>query len=253
MLRENLSAFLRRNYKPAKNLEVSDSDEKFDKHLVNYIKSKGLHTTGFGQTGRFYDLLVWKKETDTVYKFTLHGQMIRTPVVFMEDFVTLGWEEYATMDKAFPGGWAKPTALYCVKKSYDLSSESFLISYLAHEGRHFEDYRLFPKLATTDLEYRAKLTELSLLEKTLFDTLSFFIANADYKTEDGHKRADYYVVSALSKKLFNSEFESDIARWKTLKPGTIHIASAALFSENTAALQKQGKKVVSNFTPGTKS
>lgn len=242
MLRKNLSAFLNKNYKPAKNLKVSDSDKKFGKYLVNYIKSKGLHTTGFSQTGRFYDLLVWKKETDTLYQFTLNGQKIHTPVVFMEDFITLGWEEYATLDKAFPGGWAKPEALYCVKQAYSLDSESFRISYLAHEGRHSEDYKLFPKLVTADLEYRAKLTELSLLDTTLFEVLFFFVTNADAKTEDGHKKADYYVVSNLSKRLFNVDFESDMGKWKSLDLQTIHAASAELLSQNTFALQKSGKQ-----------
>jgi hypothetical protein len=243
LLRKNLSAYLGRNFPAAKKLRATDKDEKFDKYLTAFIQSKGYHSTGFGQTGRFYDLLVWKKQTDTVYNFTLNGQKIQTPVVFMEDFITLGWEEYATLDRAYPGGWAKPHALYCVKQSYDTGSESFLISYLAHEGRHFEDYKLFPKLETADLEYRAKLTELSLLDKKLIDVLTFFINNADAKTEDGHKRADYYVTRDLSKRLFNKEFESNIEAWKALPIVKIHKASAALLIENTQALSKVGRKV----------
>ena len=43
-----------------------------------------------------------------------------------------------------------------------------MISYLAHESRHFEDYQLFPKLKSADLEYRAKLTELSMANETLY-------------------------------------------------------------------------------------
>ena len=247
LLRKNLSAYLNKNYAPAKKLKASDSEKKFDKYLKGYIKSKGLFTTGFGQTGRFYDLLVWKKETDTTYTFTLNGQKIHTPVVFMEDFVTLGWEEYATLDRAYPGGWATPHSLYCVKQSYDTNSEKFLVSYLAHEGRHFEDYKLFPKLETANLEYRAKLTELSLLDKTLFDILQFFITNADAKTEDGHKKADYYAISHLSQKLFNKDFEEDINQWKALPMEEIHQASAALLAENTALLKGLGKNAVTTL------
>jgi len=247
LLRNNLVNFLRKNYPAAKKLSTVAIDKQLDKYLSSYIHSKGLYSAGFGKTGKFYDLLVWRHQTDTIYKFTLHGQKIRTPIVFMEDFVSLGWEEYATLDRAYPGGWAYPDKLYCVKKSYDITSETFLISYLAHEGRHFEDYKLFPKLTAIDLEYRAKLTELTLLDKTIFDIISFFITNADANTDDSHKRADYYAIQNLSKLLFNVEFEADIDKWKVLQIQTIHDASAALLVENTKELKKRGRKVTSYF------
>lgn len=247
MLMQDLSVFLRRHFKPAKNLNALDGSEKFDTYLSGYIKSKGYYSTGFGKVGRFQDLLVWRKQTDTTYTFMLNDQKIKTPVVFMDDFITIGWEEYATLDIAYPGGWAKPKALYCVRKAYDLQSESFLISYLAHEGRHFEDNKLFPKLLNADLEYRAKLIELSMLDKNLFDVLAFFVANADPKTEDGHKKADYYVVAHLSEKIFSKEFETDMAQWKAIKPDVIRNASKDLLKQNTMALKKEGKQAVTYF------
>lgn len=94
----------------------------------------------------------------------------------MDEFVTLGWTEFATMDKYHPGGWATDDALNCVKKAYDVSSETFLISYLAHEGRHCSDYKHFPKLRNSaDLEYRAKLTELSMADSTLLQLIVFLL------------------------------------------------------------------------------
>jgi len=90
-------------------------------------------------------------------KFNLLDEELKVKVVLMTDFATLGWEEYATLGTYYPGGWATDDALYCVKDAYDLNSETFLVSYLAHESRHFSDYKLFDKkLSGAELEYRAK-------------------------------------------------------------------------------------------------
>ncbi|MEO8664506.1 MAG: hypothetical protein ABI462_03330 [Ignavibacteria bacterium] len=145
-----------------------ENEDTLNTYYIKYIESKGLHTTGFGKTGKYYDLLVWAAERDTTYNFLLHNENTSAEVVFMEDFISLGWQEYATLDRHYPGGWATKKALYCVRKAYDLESEQFLVSYLAHESRHFADYKLFPKLKSTDLEYRAKLTELSMAKTSLY-------------------------------------------------------------------------------------
>jgi hypothetical protein len=144
LLIKNVFSFLKDNYLPAKQLVMND--DSIDTYLIKYVESKGLHTTGAGKTGRLFDLLVWKTEQDTTYNFALNGEKTSANVVFMTDFITLGWLEYATMDRHYPGGWATKKALYCVKKAYDLNSEDFLISYLGHESRHFADYKLFPNL-----------------------------------------------------------------------------------------------------------
>jgi len=239
----DLSVFLSPKYQ----LHLSDKnilpDDTLDVYLKKYILSSGYHTTGFGKTGKFLDLLVWKSENDTTYKFSIYDEKINTRVVFMDDFVTIGWEEYATMGRAFPGGWATKQALYCVKKAYDLNSEDFLICYLCHEGRHFTDYKLFPKLTSADLEYRAKLTELSLLKAELFTTINDFINNANYDSDNGHSIADYCVIMDLSKALFNVDFENDMLKWKNLSPEKINKSAYELLKTNTSALRKQGKGV----------
>ena len=154
----------------------------------------------------------------------------------MDNFITLGWEEYATIGRYYPGGWATVKALYCVKKAYDLKSEKFLISYLAHESRHFTDYKLFPKLTSTDLEYRAKLTELSLAQKTLYDLLKFFINNANYDSDNGHSVANYCAIRDLSKALFKVEFEKDINKWKNISTNKINKTAYKILLANTKAM-----------------
>ncbi len=193
--------------------------------------------------GKYFDLLVWASEKDTTYSFSLHNEQTSAEVVFMDDFVTLGWEEYATLDRYYPGGWATKKALYCVRKVYDLNSEGFKISYLAHESRHFADYKIFPKLKSADLEYRAKLTELSMAQKTLYKTIEFFINNSNYESENGHSVANYCVIRDLSKVIFKNEFEKDISKWKEISVEQINKAAYDLLEANTESLMKQGTDV----------
>ena len=167
----------------------------------------------------------------------------------MDDFITLGWEEYATLGRYYPGGWTTTKELYCVKSAYDLKSEKFLISYLAHESRHFADYKLFPKLTSADLEYRAKLTELSLANSSLYQLLDFFIGNANARSENGHSLADYCVIRDLSKSLLNTGFEKDIGKWKQLSPDVINKGAAEILQANTKTLQSFGPSVEHYITP----
>ena len=240
-LSETVTKFLRAGVGPAN--ELSADPDSIDKYEKLYIEQSGFHTTGFGKTGKLFDLLVWKTQKDTIYSFVQGDDRTSVRVVFMDDFITLGWEEFATLGRHYPGGWATPKELYCVKSAYDLKSELFLISYLAHESRHFADYKLFPKLKSADLEYRAKLTELSLAKTSLYQLIEFFIANANSKSENGHSVANYCAIRDLSKSLFNTEFEKDISKWKQLSPAVINKAAAEILQANTKTLQSMGPAV----------
>jgi hypothetical protein len=160
----------------------------------------------------------------------------------MNNFITLGWEEYATLGVYFPGGWATDKGLFCVRKAYDMQSENFLISYLAHEGTHFSDYKKFPGLPGNELEYRAKLTELSLAKETLYKTIDFFINNAVKGSDSPHANADYAVINNLSGMLFNEEFVSDYNKWKSVPFDSINSVSHKLFEKNTVELTERYKK-----------
>lgn len=224
-------------------------DDTLDILTKQYVNDKGLKTTGFGMTGKFYDLLVWKDEQDTAYEFDLNGRKISPKVVFMTGFVTLGWEEYATLGRHYPGGWATKDAIFCVKEAYDLNSESFLVSYLAHEGQHFEDYKLFPKLSGADLEYRSKLVELSLAKETLLTTLTFFINNAGYDSDNAHNVANYCVIRDLSSEMFGKDFVDDPEKWSELSFENINNASFMLLERNTEDLMNAGSDVVNFIKP----
>ena len=238
VLIKQLAALLEKKYGVIKDISVS-SDE-LDIYLKKMIGTEGYFTTGFGKTGRLYDLLIWKKEQDTLYVFSVGDERTSAHVIFMDDFLTLGWEQYATLDRYYPGGWATDSALYCVKKAYDLTSEDFLISYLAHESRHFADYKLFLKLTPADLEYRAKLVELSLADSTLYSLIDFFIGNANAESDNSHSVADYYAIRDLSIILFHKEYEKNSDTWKKISRQMIHQAARQILDANTKALLALG-------------
>lgn len=232
-LKKELTDFFKIGYTAESEISIDSPENEIDLALKNYINSKALNTSGFGKTGKYYDLLVWKSQTDTSYSFNINDEVINCKVVFMEEFVTLGWEEYATIGKYYPGGWATKESLFCVKSAYDLNSENFLISYLAHEGRHFEDYKLFPKLSGADLEYRAKLTELSMLSETLFKVLEHFILSSNYESDNAHSIANYCVIRDLSLEFYGIDFEKNIERWKSLSANEINVKAYSLLKKNT--------------------
>jgi hypothetical protein len=241
VLKSELIVFFNRKFNASDSQEVS-IDESLDQFVKKYVSDAGLFTTGFGKTGKFYDLLIWKTQEDTSYEFPIHEEIVASRVVFMDDFVTLGWQEYATLGRHYPGGWANTDALFCVKKAYDLNSENFLVSYLAHEGRHFSDYKLFPDLSGADLEYRAKLTELSLAKETLYNVIEFFIKNGNRESDNAHALANYFVIKDLSRQIFQSDYESDIEKWKQVGVEMINNESYSLLNFNTGELNKLGKE-----------
>ncbi|HTX89356.1 MAG TPA: hypothetical protein VMC08_10230 [Bacteroidales bacterium] len=241
---KNLITFLKAENQKTKftNRKISASTIMKDVYPA-YILSKGFHGTKLGKTGNLYDLLVWKNETDTTYIIVLINDTARVPVVMMKDFISLGWEEYATLGAAFPGGWTTPDKLFCVRPSYDISSETFRVNYLSHEGQHFLDYKHFPKLSSNDLEYRAKLIELYLYDQELYNYISFFISNANYDKSNAHPYADFCVIRDMSRELFHTDFEKDMEKWQGKSKEEIHQAAKDLFLKNTESLNKLGKNV----------
>lgn len=99
LLKKNVSDFLSAQFHAETGSININNYDSIDVNLKKYISSNGLHTTGFGKTGKFFDLLVWKNREDTAFTFSLHGEETGAKVIFMEDFISLGWEEYATLGR----------------------------------------------------------------------------------------------------------------------------------------------------------
>jgi hypothetical protein len=172
--------------------------------LTAKLEAQGYHAL-FGITRPLREFMLWRKQTDETYDIDLPGGREPVHVTMMDDFVSLGWLGYAICDYHHTGGWATPERLFAVRSAYDLDSESFKVSYLAHEGQHFSDYRRFPGLTQPDLEYRAKLVEISKARTSLYDLLAAFDADGADSRETPHPWADRQVIRNLSSKLLKGE------------------------------------------------
>jgi hypothetical protein len=217
--------------------------------LQEHLKAHGAYAQT-GRTGPLYDLLMHARQTRVRYPVITPEDTLEVTVVFMDSVLTNGWEGFATFDTYYPGGWATDDALYCVRTAYDTTSEQFAVSYVMHEGKHFADYKRFPKLAGTDLEYRAKLVELGAAREDLYGLITFFLRNNSTDRSDAHGFANRCVMRDLSRRLFQQERMDDLAAWKRLPVEDIHRASTALLLEHTKALRAAGAaKVESVLKP----
>lgn len=234
-----LAAYLRQQHPPAAGLSEQQAQDTIDTLYLGYLESRGYHATGIGKTGALYDMLAWASEEERDYRIELPGGIQDVKVVFMDRFLTLGWEEFATFGVAYPGGWTKPNALYCVKAAYDTNSEDFRVSYLTHEVQHFADNARYPKLQQPDLEYRAKLAELCKAEKSKDKLIRWFIANALDDSTQAHSFADHCLVRDLSRKLFRREYVADAQQWRGVASSAINEAARELLRANSAALDQR--------------
>ncbi|MCW9027354.1 MAG: hypothetical protein OQJ80_00335 [Kangiella sp.] len=219
-------------------ININNLSQVFD----DYISLKGMHSTGFQKTGKFYDLLVWKTNELEQFEIGLIDQKLVVDVYWMRDFVTLGWTSYARLGERYPGGWATDEALYAVAKGYDKNSEKFKVNYLKHEAQHFSDYQQFPKLKSYDLEYRGKLIELAYGEEYLHDRLSYFIDNASFDKTNAHPYANYCIIRDMSQKIFGEGYVTEKARWNELTNQQIQQAATDLYIANTERLNRLGKE-----------
>ena len=247
LFRDEMNHFLKRHYKPEYSIEKIH--EEYYGLFQGYFTSKNLHGIAMAKTGHLYDLYLWKQEDEKIYDIDLpEGQSVNVPVVFMRNFISNGWSHYTTFGHSFSGGWATPNKLFCVEESYGpKDEEEFLISYVSHEGQHFSDYKIFPKLKQADLEYRAKLTELVLAQTTTYELIDKFITNSKNDISHAHPYANYMVIRNLSKALFKSDYSSDQTKWKAVSVKKINTTALKLLEAHTQTLKKLGPESVEAY------
>lgn len=247
LFRDEMNHFLKKHFKPE--LSIEEIDDDYFTLFQDFFQSKNLHGIAMGKTGHLYDLYLWKGQEEVDYSIALpEGQNIKVPVVFMRDFISNGWSHYTTLGHSFSGGWATSNKLFCVEESYGpKDEEDFLIGYVSHEGQHFSDYKLFPKLKQADLEYRAKLTELSLAKKTAFKTINKFLSNAKKDVSYAHAYANYMVIKLLSENIFHSNFETNIEQWEQIPVNKINRAALKLLKEHSRKLNSLGAESVEAY------
>jgi hypothetical protein len=158
----------------------------------------------------------------------------------MKGIITRGWLSYLSLNKIGTGGWVTLTGTNYFAKSYNTFSQDFKISLLKHEAQHFYDQQHYPEMESADLEYRAKLVELSYLVKPHILLFSFFGAMGDSSDNDRktnpHGNANRRIVQAKSQRLFNKEFETNRKLWKGRKKEIGFIARELLDDSNASLM-----------------
>lgn len=205
--------------------------------LEEQLRARGYYAL-FGMTTPLREFMLWRMQTDQTYMVELPGGRESVRVVMLDDFISLGWEGFATCGRSHIGGWTKPDRLYCVRSSYDLDSETFRVSYLGHEGQHFADNRRFPHLKQPELEYRAKLVEIAYADTTLHELLLAFSGNTSGSQKLPHSYANHRLMTDLSNALMHGNPPPG-PWWETIPSATIRATAKRLFEEDTRRLQQR--------------
>jgi hypothetical protein len=208
-----------------------ESVDELERTLSAMIKARGAYSL-HGKTLPFREFMLWKSQAYETYDVVLPELRQSVRVVFMDDFISLGWAGFATCGASHSGGWTKPDALYAVRSAYDLGSETFRVSYLVHEAQHFADNRQFPGLEQPELEYRAKLAELALASTTAHDLLEKFAANTGTDRGVPHSHANRRVVAEIGGELLAEGAPRD---WRAVEVARINAAATKLLQADSRA------------------
>jgi len=214
------------------------SSNDFNIDLANILKKNGYYSR-VDRTGNIMDLIIWTKQSKETYSINMADTIVNVPVIFIDNPITLGWEGYATFDYYYPGGWTSADSLYCITKDYDITSEKFKVSYLTHETQHLIDNKIYKGYPRWLAEYRAKLAELSVAEKTVYSLINFFIKDSKNDSHLTHPYGEYRVIRDLSKEIFKENFVIDSKRWETISFQDINNASKKLLKQNSLSLTKK--------------
>lgn len=194
------------------------------------IRAEGWHPLG-GRTGLLLELMLWRDQEARDVTVTLPEGAHRTRLILLDGFESRGWSNWMTCDRTGTGGWAKPEGLYAIVPAYpSLDDENFSVNFLAHETQHFADNAAWPGLPGWQLEYRAKLTELTLADATRERILDRFASNQGDDPADAHSHANRRVLTALRRRL-NLPADADL---KAVAPDALRAAALAELRTDTA-------------------
>jgi len=209
--------------------------------VVHLAESHGWHALG-GFTSPLHDFMLWKAQVTHREHVELPEGAIDVNVTMLDGFANYGWGAWGTCDRAHTGGWTNEDGLFVVTPSWDLAGEAYRVSLLAHEAQHFSDNVRFPKLAQTDLEYRAKLVELVGARETQASLLAAFAAGAKRDRALAHSFAEWWVMERLNQRL-------GAADWRTWNPDRVRVEAGAELRASTAQLQAKGAATVETALP----
>ena len=208
---------------------------------VRMAESHGLHALG-GVTAPLHEFMLWRQQATQRETVALVGGTVDIQVTMLDGFVSLGWAAWGTCERSHTGGWATTDGIMVVAPAWQLDSEEFLVSLLAHEAQHFSDYRSYPKLAAPDLEYRAKLVELALANQTQRALLEQFTSDAKRDRTLPHPFANYWVIEHLRTRLGSTS-------WDAITTLSVRTAATAELAAHSVALDARGRDSVATALP----
>ncbi|HEX8413546.1 MAG TPA: hypothetical protein VF637_06610 [Sphingomicrobium sp.] len=169
--------------------------------LARRLAADGVHSLQ-GRTGQLRELMIWKVQNEQRRPIELPEGPSITRVVLLDEFLSLGWGDYATCGRRGAGGWARGDAIFAVVPRYEsLGGEEFRVTFLGHEAQHFADLRRFPSLKPWELEYRAKLVELGQANLTRQRVLAKFAEDRGDDPASPHSYANKRVLGDVRARL----------------------------------------------------
>ncbi len=223
-----------------------DDEDKLMDNVVKLIEKEGYFALS-GKTPPLFELMIWTKNEVSSQKVQLTDGNYDVKVNCLRNFVSKGWANFATFGMSSTGGWAKKDGLYCLCDDYDLSSDHFQVSFLKHEARHFADYQKFPELQSSDLEYRAKLTELTFAGSDTQKRLTRFISAANKIENAPHPLANWHIKNDFLKHLFEGKDSITEADWQQLSKEIIQATAQKLLKSHDQKLTKAGASSTKGF------
>jgi len=186
------------------------------------------------------DLFAWKSQQSATYRVELTDVAVPVEVVFMDDFLVQGWKDHASLGLASTTGWVEDGRLYCVGWTYDPNSENFRVSYLKHEARHLVDLKRYPGMDSTELEYRAKLTELAFAQAGMERIWNDFRAKAADNPESAHAMANWRITRDVARVMGGRVTADSPGRDLAAESRRVHRVARRLLRESTAWHDGQG-------------
>ena len=212
---------------------ASDADfDTAEAALEKQALSRGFHVL-LGRTPPLRELMLWRKTTidDRTVPLPDGPEVVR--VNLLDDFTLRGWAYYVTCGQRSAGGWATDDGLFAVVPAYrSITDETFNVRFVAHEGQHFADKRVFKSLESWELEYRGKLAAFALADEAQGSTRQLICENREDSKDSPHGYANAQVVRVVSTRL-GSDPET-FCHATTLPGQPLRDAAKALLLEDTA-------------------
>ena len=205
--------------------------DELEELAAEAFRAGGFHFLG-GRTGGCYGPYIWRTEELRRYEVELPEGVQEYAVKLLGGFVMESWLSYLTFGLSGTGGWSNGDGLiHCVKRHYDLESESFRVSLLKHEAQHASDQGRYPGMSSADLEYRAKLVELIYSEER--QLLGRFLQEADAANPgSGHGLAAERIVRGFARR-------QDGDGLAALPIETVRAAALELFRESSREMAEK--------------